>query len=126
MKKLLFLALILGSLSLTTSCSDDYEPAPPIITYPDNGTTINLVPGESTTFSFSVQAPRGYGSHMLTWSPGSVIENTSVIAQGETSFTVSGQFTAGDIYGPGGISLAVTDTEGSSSFATIAVVVVTP
>lgn len=63
---------------------------------------------------------------MLTWSPGSVIENTSVIAQGETSFIISGQFTAGDIYGPGGISLAVTDTEGSSSFATIAVVVVTP
>ena len=123
--KILLFALVIGSLGLMTSCSDDdYSPSPPVITYPDNGTPTTVAPGESINFSFSVSAARGYNSHLLTWTSGSVIENTSVISVGQTNFTISGQFTAGtEFTGPGGISVAVSDTEGSTSLATWAVIV---
>ena len=123
--KFLLFALVIGSLGLMTSCSgDDYSPSPPVITYPSNGNPEVIAPGESVTFTFTVSAERGYGSHLLTWTSGSVIENSSVISVGETNFTISGQFTAGtDFTGPGGISVAVSDTEGSTSLATWAVIV---
>jgi hypothetical protein len=121
--KFLLLVLVMLPLGLITSCSDDvYEPDPPVITFPSNGTTTTIGVGESFNFAFTVNAPRGYSSHLLTWTAGSVIQNSSVIPNGETSFTVSGQFTS-TIAGPGGISLGVTDREGNSDLATIAFVV---
>lgn len=124
MKKLILLfALVVGSLSLMTSCSDEYEPSPPVITYPDNGSPTTVGIGQTVNFTFTVSAARGYGSHLLTWSAGSVIENSVEIPVGETDFTISGQFTAGAITGPGGISVDVTDKEGNSSLATFAIVV---
>lgn len=122
--KIILFTLVIGSLGLMTSCSDDdYSPSPPVITYPDNGTPTIVAPGGTVDFTFTVSAPRGYASHLLTWSAGSVLETTALINLGDTDFTISGQFTAGPITGPGGISVAVTDKEGSSSLATFAVVV---
>ena len=122
--KVLLFALVIGSLGLMTSCSDDYSPAPPVITYPSNGNPQVIAPGESIDFTFTVYAERGYANHLLTWTSGSVIENSIAIPDGEQNFTVSGQFTAGtDFSGPGGVSLAVSDKEGSTSLATIAVIV---
>jgi len=122
--KVLFLTVIMASLSIVTSCSsDDYEPNPPVITYPSTGTPSTIGINDSFDFEFTVSAPRGYSSHFLTWTAGSVIQDNSVITDGETSFTVSGRFTAGDITGPGAISLAVTDSEGNSDLATIGFIV---
>ena len=79
--------------------------------------------GETVNFEFIVDAPRGYSSHLLTWSAGFVNENSVAIPEGETSFSISGQFTAGDIPGVGRISLAVTDREGNSDLASIEFIV---
>ncbi len=123
--KFVLLALVIGSLGLMTSCSDDdYSPSPPVITFASNGNPVVIAPGESVNFTFNVSADRGYGSHLLTWTSGSVNENSVDIPVGEKNFTISGQFTAGtEFTGPGGISVAVSDTEGSTSLATYAVIV---
>jgi len=122
--KILLLALIVSSLGLMTSCDDDvYSPSPPVITYPDNGTPVSVAPGGTINFTFSVTAERGYGGHFLNWSSGTVIETTALINEGDKSFTISGVFTAGAATGSERVSVAVTDTEGSSSLATFALMV---
>jgi hypothetical protein len=118
--KSLFAVLIFAGLSVVTSCSsDDYEPDPPVINFPTTGIPDVISVGETINFEFIVDAPRGYSSHFLTWSAGFVNENSVAIPEGETRFSISGQFTAGDIPGLGRISLAVTDREGNSDLATI-------
>jgi len=123
--KFLLITCFVAFIGLTTSCSDDdYSPAPPQITFPSTGNPQVIAPGETINFTFTVSAPRGYGSHILNWTSGTVNENTVNIPTGQNNFEISGTFTAGEEFtGPGGITLSVSDTEGSTSFATIAVVV---
>ncbi len=121
--KLFYLVLMIGFVGITSSCSSD-NPVAPIITYPSTGVTPEVKVNEDFDFIFTVVAEGGYDSHLITVASGTVVESSSTPGFGEHEFTISGTFTAGDVAGPGAITLTVKDQKGLSTTETMAVVVV--
>lgn len=124
MKKLLKLfvfVLVVGSVGLSSSCSDDDDKNPPVITYPDNGNLWEVNVGENLDFVFTVEAEGGYSNHTLEGIAGSITSDNSTPGDGAVNFTISGTYTAGDVSGPGAIKLTVSDNEGAQTTSTIGV-----
>ena len=118
--KILVFVLALGMTAVNVSCSDD-DKDPPKISFPSNGSQYEVKVGESFNFSFVVIAEGGYASHSLesTGNKGVIVADNSVPGAGAKEFTISGSYTAGDVAGPDGIKLTVTDNEGAESSAII-------
>ena len=121
---LFYMLLLIGIVGFVSSCKDEEDA--PVITFPDTGNPISLTSGESDDFTFTVVAKGGYVSHQLTAAGGTLIENPTVIPSGETDFTISGKYTAGDVTGPGAVTLTVTDGNGKSTTASISYTIVAP
>jgi hypothetical protein len=121
--KIFYLVLMIGFVGITSSCSSD-DPKAPVITFPSTGVTPEVKVGESLNFEFSVKAEGGYSLHTLTAAGGNILENPSVPGSGAKDFTISGTYKAGNVAGPGAITLTVTDQKGLSTTETMAVVVV--
>ena len=117
--KLFSLLMILGLIGFVSSCNKDEEAAPEI-TYPDQGNPVNVDVNSNYDFTFTVTADGGYKDHTLTAAGGTVAETSSTPGSGETKFSISGRFTAGDVAGPGAITLTVTDANGNSTTESIA------
>ncbi len=107
---------------ITYSCAED-DIAAPVITYPDEGIIIELAPGEIYDFIFTIDAEGGYSSHTLTADGGIASEKSSTPPQEAVNFTISGEFTAGNVAGPGTITLSVTDQNGKSATKSIKVTI---
>ena len=69
---------------------------------------------------FSVEAEGGYKSHEIKVAGGIAIEPPLNIPNGQVIFTVEGTFVAGDVPGPGAITITVTDNKGRSTTETMA------
>lgn len=121
--KFLVFAFVAAVTTFNVSCSsdDDDSADAPEITFPSNGQQYEVVVGESFNFSFLVVADGGYESHTLesTTNAGVITSDRSTPGQGAKEFTISGQYTAGDVSGPDGIKLTVIDEEGNESSAII-------
>ena len=118
--KILVFVLAMGTAAFSTSCSDD-DKNPPVISYPTNGSQYEVATGGDFDFSFVVVAEGGYASHILesTLNQGVIVTTSLEPAAGTKEFTISGNYTAGDISGPDGIKLTVLDNEGAQSSAII-------
>ncbi len=114
---------MIGFVGVISSCSDD-DPKAPIITFPDTGVTPEVTVGGTYDFNFTVKAEGGYSSHSYIAAGGVIVENPTVIPSGTKDFTLTGSYKAGDVAGPGAITLTVTDERGLSTTEAIAVVVV--
>ena len=121
--KVFVLILMIGFVGLNTSCSDD-DPVAPVITYPDTGVTPQLSFNEQLNFEFTVVADGGYESHVITTAGGVAIVNSSTPGEGTKEFKISGTYTAGEVAGPGAITLLVDDQKGLSATVTIALVII--
>jgi hypothetical protein len=121
--KLFYLVLMIGFVGIASSCSSD-DPKAPVITFPSTGVTPEVKVNEDFNFTFTVAAEGGYNNHIITSAGGTVVETSSVPGAGTHDFTISGTYTAGDVTGPGAITLTVHDERGLTSTATIGVVVV--
>jgi hypothetical protein len=121
--KILVFVLALGVTSLNVACSsdDDDNPEAPVIGFPSNGSTYEVVVGETIDFTFLVEAEGGYESHTLesTTNAGQIISDSSTPGDGAKDFTITGKYQAGDVAGPDGIRLTVVDQEGQESSAII-------
>jgi len=115
---------MIGFVGVISSCSNDNDVNPPVITFPSTGIPPEIVVGEGFDFTFTVIANGGYDNHALTAKGGTIVENSSIPGAGETEFTISGTFTAGDVTGPGGITLTVHDEHGFTSHETLEVEIV--
>lgn len=123
---LIYLILIIGVVGFVSSCNEEDDPDAPVITYADTGVTPELKFGEQYSYEFGVVAEGGYHSHTLTAIHGTITEPSITPGTGEKNFSFTGSFTAGDVVGPDGINLIVTDSNGKSSQSTIFVYVTGP
>ena len=120
--KLFTLLLTIVLTGIVYSCAEE-DVSAPVITYPDEGTTIELAPGDTYEFTFTVDAEGGYSSHILTTNGGTASDPSSTPHQDAVNFTISGKFTAGNVAGPGAITLSVTDQNGKSTTKSINVTI---
>ena len=118
--RILVLVLAIGASAFTSSCSDD-DKDPPVISFPTNGNQYAVTAGGNFNFSFLVVAEGGYASHTLTSTAnqGVITNDNSTPGDGTKEFTITGNYTAGDVPGPDGIKLTVLDNEGAESSAII-------
>lgn len=114
---------VLLALTLLVSCSDDDNGSsdinPPSVTAPQASSNPNLIIGESTDITFSVNVPGGYASSSVEATNGTA-SISSAPSAGSTTGQVVVNFTA-NTSGAATITLTVTDEDGLSDDATTAI-----
>ena len=122
MKKLLAIAVMLSSLIYIVGCGEDKDPdlVAPFVTAPS---AQSVQVGTSVDLSFTFTAEAGFVSSAVTASGGTATVKTDGTA-GATSGTIVVTFVAGTTEGPGSVTLTVTDKEGDSDDATVALAVI--
>ena len=120
---LTFASSVLLALTLLVSCSDDDNGSsdvnPPSVTAPQASSNPNLIIGESTDITFSVNVPGGYASSSVEATNGTA-SISSAPSAGSTTGQVVVNFTA-NTSGAATITLTVTDEDGLSDDATTAI-----
>jgi len=123
MKRISFILtalIMIGFMTSFNSCCSDDDPTPdkPTITVPAG--IQNVVVSGTKDLTFSIVIPGGFKSYAVTAHGGQfAVPEQMDIKEGDTSGTISGTFTAGDIVGAGSVTLTVTDRNNKTDTQTI-------